>query len=168
MPDVDTALAANREATRELIAAAEQCGAAWTTPRAPGKWSPSQIVEHVAIVLEDSANIVLEIPSKFPKLPAVVRPLLRHFFFNRVLKKGTFPNTRTIKALDPLSGPSTPAAGRVRLETAVVKFEEACRVRAALRQPINTTSFGAVSVADFARFQELHTRHHLKQMPSAR
>jgi hypothetical protein len=27
--------------------------------------------------------------------------------------------------------------------------------------------FGRVSMADFARFQELHVRHHILQMPGA-
>ena len=48
MAEIDTALAASRDAVDQLIRAGEQSGAAWTAPRAPGKWSPSQIVEHVA------------------------------------------------------------------------------------------------------------------------
>ena len=48
MADINTALAANRDAVDEMIRAGEQSGAAWIAPRAPGKWSPSQIVEHVA------------------------------------------------------------------------------------------------------------------------
>ncbi len=45
MADVNDALAANRAAVLELVAAAERSAAIWTTPRAPGKWSPSQVVE---------------------------------------------------------------------------------------------------------------------------
>jgi hypothetical protein len=45
MKEIDTALAANRDAVEQLIRAGEQSGAAWNTPCAPGKWSPSQIVE---------------------------------------------------------------------------------------------------------------------------
>jgi len=44
MVDINPALAANREAIAELIAAAGGFGAAWTTPRAHGKWSPSGAV----------------------------------------------------------------------------------------------------------------------------
>ena len=57
MADVNDALAANRAAVIDLVAAAERSAATWTTPRAPGKWSPSQVVEHVARGLDEAANI---------------------------------------------------------------------------------------------------------------
>src|ERR1051326_441870 len=63
MAEIDTALAANRDAVEQMIRAGEQSGTAWITPRAPGKWSPSQIVEHVARGLEEGANIVAGRPS---------------------------------------------------------------------------------------------------------
>ena len=88
MAEIDTALAANRDAVEQLIRAGEQSGAAWIAPRAPGKWSPSQIVEHVARGLEEGANIVAGRPS-LPMPPAVVRPIAR-FIFKRVLRKATF------------------------------------------------------------------------------
>lgn len=166
MPDVHTALAANRDAVNELLAAAEASTAAWTTPRAPGKWSPCQIVEHVARTLEESAHVVAGSPSKFPTLPAFIRPLVR-LIFNRVLKKGAFPKARASKAFNPIDGPATPAAGRVRLEAALAEFEKASRARAAAGLKVSHPGFGPVSVEDYARFQELHTRHHCKQMPSA-
>ena len=40
MADVNDVLAANRAAVLDLVAAAERSAATWTTPRAPGKWSP--------------------------------------------------------------------------------------------------------------------------------
>ena len=42
MTDVNAALDASKDAIEQLIVAGEHTGAAWTTPRAPGKWSPSQ------------------------------------------------------------------------------------------------------------------------------
>lgn len=165
MADLDVVLAANRDAVNDLLAAADRSGGAWTTPRAPGKWSPSQVVEHVARALEESANVVSGAPSKFPTLPTFLRPLVRGLFFNRVLKKNAFPKAKTNKALDPASGPATPAAARARLQEAAGRFDQSCRARAASGQHVASTIFGAVSVEDYARFQELHTRHHRKQMP---
>ena len=167
MAYIDAALAANRDAVNELIAAAERTGKTWTEPRAPGKWSPSQVVEHVARALEESANVVSGAPSKFPKLPTFVRPVVRGIFFNRVLKKSTFPKAKTSKAFDPAGGPATPAAGRVRLEQALASFDEASRARAVSGTKVESTIFGVVSVEDYARFQELHTRHHCKQISAA-
>jgi hypothetical protein len=63
MADVNDALAANRAAVIDLVAAAERSAATWTTPRAPGKWSPSQVVEHVAGGLEEAANALSGAPS---------------------------------------------------------------------------------------------------------
>ena len=90
MADVNGVLADNRAAVIDLVAAAERSAATWATPRAPGKWSPSQVVEHVAGGLDEGANVVSGAPS-IPMPPAFLRPLLRLFFFNRILKKGAFP-----------------------------------------------------------------------------
>ena len=163
MADIDTALAASRDAVDQLIRAGEQSGAAWIAPRAPGKWSPSQIVEHVARGLEESVNMATGRPSKVPMPPAVVR-LIGRFIFKRVLRKATFPKGyKAHKALNPASGPATPAEGRIRLETAHQKFDEACRRIEADGRPI-ASFFGSVPAQDFVRFSELHTRHHSKQI----
>ena len=164
MPDINVAPAASKEAIDQLIVAGERTGPAWTAPRAPGKWSPSQIVEHVARSLEESANMAAGRPSKFPRLPAVIHPVVRGLLFKRVLRKAAFPKAKTNKAMDPASGPATPGEGRVRLETAHQKFAEACRQTASHGERVRTTIFGAVPVEDYVRFMELHTRHHGKQM----
>ena len=57
-----------------------------------------------------------------------------------------------------------PAEGRMRLETAHQKFDEACRQIASHAERMRTTIFGAVSVEEYVRFMELHTRHHGKQI----
>src|ERR1051325_4519586 len=109
MADMDRALAANREAVDELIAVSERTGHAWPVASAPGKWSPSQIVEHVARSLDESANLLSGAPTKLPSLPFFMRPIARGLLFNRVLRKRAFPKARTNKAMDPASGPGTPA-----------------------------------------------------------
>jgi hypothetical protein len=166
MADVNDALAANRAAVTDLVSAAERSAATWTTPRAPGKWSPSQVVEHVARGLEEGANIVSGAPT-IPMPPAFLRPLAR-LFFNRILKKDAFAKGfKAHKALDPSSGPATPAEARVRLEGAFARFDQECRRRAASGQHVVSTGFGTVSLEDLVRFNAIHTRHHCKQMPGA-
>ena len=167
MANVNDALAANRAAVLDLVAAAERSAATWTTPRAPGKWSPSQVVEHVVRGLEEAANVVSGAPS-IPMPPAFLRPLLRLLFFNRILKKGVFPKGfRAHKTMNPASGPATPAEARVRLEGLLARFDQECHRRVASGQHVVSTGFGTVSVEDFVRFNALHTRHHCKQMPGA-
>ena len=164
MADIDTALAASKDAIEQLIMAGEGSVPAWTAARAPGKWSPSQIVEHVARSLEESANMAAGRPSKFPRLPAVIHPVVRGLLFKRVLRKGGFPKAKTSRAMDPVSGPPTPAEGRTRLEAAHHQFDRACRQIASDGERMRTTIFGAVPVEDYVRFMEIHTRHHSKQM----
>jgi hypothetical protein len=165
MLDPNTSLAGTRAAVADLLAAADGAAASWTTPRAPGKWSPSQVVEHVARLMDESTKVVTGAPSGFPKIPIFVRPILRLFFFRRTLRKNVFPTMKAIPAFDPASGSATPSEARVRLEGALRRFDQACRARADSGQDVKSTIFGRVSVADFAKFQELHVRHHRLQMP---
>jgi hypothetical protein len=140
MTDINTALAASKDAVDQLIVLGQKTGPAWTAPRAPGKWSPSQIVEHVARALEESANVASGRPSKFPKLPAILHPVVRGLLFRRVLKKAAFPKAKTNKAMDPASGPPTPEKGRARLESAHRTFDEACRQLASRGERMRTTT----------------------------
>jgi Protein of unknown function (DUF1569) len=167
MPDLDQALAGVRAAETAFLAAINGAEKTWTIPRASGKWSPAQVVEHVALILEESANVASGAPSKFPTIPVFLRPIVRALMFNRILKKNAFSNMKAIQAFLPASGPATPAEGRRRLEGALARYEQACRGRASGGQAVISPLFGVVSVADFARFQELHIRHHLLQMPGA-
>lgn len=165
MADFNDELAANRAAVIDLIAAAERSAATWTTPRAPGKWSPSQVVEHVARGLDEGANIASGAPS-IPMPPVVLR-LVGRLFFYWILKREAFPTGfKAHKAMNPASGPATPAEARVRLEAAFARFDQQCRRRAASGQHV-VSYLGTVSVEDFVRFNAIHTRHHCKQMPGA-
>jgi DinB family protein len=160
---IDAVLAASRTATEQFLAHAEAMSAEWATPRARGKWSPSQIVEHVARSYDGAVHMATGAPSAFPRLPGLIHPFVR-IVFRRLLRKGSFPNSRTTRAMNPVAGPSTPAEGRARLAAAHDRFEAACRDLAARGAPMRTTMFGAVAVEDFVRFLELHTRHHDRQI----
>src|SRR5262249_11778620 len=153
---VNDVLAANRAAVLDLVAAAERSAATWTTPRAPGKWSPSQEVEHVARGLDEGANVVAGAPS-FPMPPAFLR-LAGKLFFHRILKRAAFrKGFKAHRAVTPAGGPATPAEARVRLEAALARFEQECRRRAASGQHVVGTFFGTVSVEDYVRFNAIHT-----------
>ena len=166
MGDIESALAASRTAADQLIASAISSGRAWDAPCAPGKWSPSQIVEHVARSIDESANMMAGAPTKFVTLPFFLRPVARTLLFRRVLRIGGFPKAKTNKAMDPQSGPATPADARARLESALTKFDREVRARAQASETVTSGAFGIVPVVDYARFIEIHTRHHCKQMPA--
>jgi len=161
--DIEAVLTASKNAVDQLLANAASRDGAWDRPCAPGKWSPSQIVEHVARSYDASVNVAVDQPSAFPSIPRLLHPLLR-VVFRRILKRGAFPKGRTTKAMNPSKGAATPVDGRTRLMTAHERFEAACRTAAARGTPIKTPMFGAVAVEDFVRFMELHTRHHNRQI----
>ena len=165
MSELEAVLDANRAAVEDLVRAAQRCGDAWTTPRAPGKWSPAQVVEHVAISLEEGADVVAGRPSKLPTVPALLRPAAK-LFFKRVLKKRSLPRSKTSPGMDPPSGPATPDASRPRLDAALAEFLRECRARAAAGGRVKSPAFGEVPVEEYARFVEVHTRHHTRQLPA--
>jgi hypothetical protein len=167
MPDLDSSLADARSAVATFLGTADRAGSVWTVPRAPGKWSPSQVVEHVARIMEESANVVAGAPSKFPNLPGILRPVIRIIFFNRALRQAAFPKAKASGEFVPETGATTPAAGRARVEGALARFEQACRERAASGQPVESSIFGRVPLQDYVRFQELHVRHHNLQLRGA-
>lgn len=165
MSDLREVLRQNHEAVDELLTAAQRVSPVWTTPRAPGKWSPAQVVEHVACALEQSANVVAGRPSTFPSIPRLVRPLLRGMFFRRILRNERFPGgLRTNRPLDPASGPASPAAAKERLAAALAQLEQAARAQGHGEQQLDSGVFGRVTLGDYLRFQAIHTRHHGRQL----
>ena len=170
MSNLESQLADNRAAVRDLEALADRSATAWNAPRAPGKWTPAEVVEHVARAMEEGANVIAGRPSKLPTLPSFLRPVVRGLVFNRVVKTGRFLKARTNRALTPATTPAappTPAEGKARLESALAAFEKECRARVSTGKPVESPVFGVVSVEDYARFNEMHTRHHTMQIPSA-
>jgi len=166
MSDLNASLEGLQSAVGSFLAAADGAAGVWTTPRAPGKWSPSQVVEHVARIMEESANVAAGAPSKFPTVPVFLRPFTRLLVFKRILRRKSFLKMKTGEGFDPPAGAATTADGRVRVETALKTFDRACRARADSGQKVASTLFGPVEASDFVRFQELHVRHHREQLPA--
>ncbi len=167
MMTVAEALQQNRAAVEEFLATAGNSAGHWATPRAPKKWSPSQVTEHVARALEQSGYAVAGKPTVFPVFPRFLRPIMRGVFFNRMVRTGHFPGgAKTNKAMDPESGPPAVNDARTRLLGALAVLEAAVLARGPNEQLIDTTTFGKVSLADYLLFQAHHTRHHRPQLQS--
>jgi len=169
MLTLDAALLENMQAYERFVAAVKRVpGGAWATPVAPGKWTPAQIAEHIAISF-DIATGALKGESGIPGMPRLVRPLIRALFFRRILKTKTFPrNAKSPKVFHPseTSAPLTQtldrlARGSAGLDAAV----------AALRQSGETTIehpvFGTIPVEEYLELNAIHTRHHMGQLPAS-
>ena len=163
LSDTSTALAATRANVDDMLKTVHQSDAFWNVPRAPGKWSPSQVVEHVALAMEETVNDLLGRPSKFPKMPTLLRPLVRTVLFNRVVRNGKFPKAKTNAAMTPAKGPESPAAASTRMATALATLEAGVAEARARGKDCTSQTFGAVSVADYVIFQAVHVKHHHEQ-----
>jgi len=169
MATVAEALEQNATAVEEFLATAAGSAAHWTAPRAPKKWSPSQVTEHVARALEQSGYAIAGKPTVFPVFPRFLRPIMRGVFFNRMVRTGHFPGgAKTNKPMDPESGPPTVAEARARIRGALAVLEAASLARGPDDQVVDTTTFGRVSLADYLVFQAHHTRHHRPQLAAGR
>lgn len=81
-----------------------------------------------------------------------------------MLTSGRFPKAKTNRAMNPESGPPTAEAGRKRLDEVLKAFEPALDRTGDVA---TSNVFGTVHVNDYVRFQALHTRHHIGQLPKA-
>ena len=171
MTEIETQIADNRAAIEDFIATARAMDAStWTTPRAPGAWSPAQIAEHLAIIYEYNRTVATgDAPSPIPR---IVRPLVqrvaRGVIVDSTLKAGRFTRKGRAPGLfRPSSAP--PPAGDVlaRLDAAVRGFEAALRSRhPEARQTIAHPFFGTLPTANWIRLQAIHARHHRAQLPA--
>ena len=165
MPDLKTTIHDHHEAIDAFVASARAVPATeWSEPRAPGKWSPGQVVEHVARAYELNLDVLHGVPPGM-SLPSILRPLLRKFGFNAILRRGRFHSgSRAPRILRPSGSPAAAALLTQRLLSAANGFE---RDAAAGAQTVDHPFFGELPVVDLVRFQEIHTRHHLGQLPVA-
>jgi hypothetical protein len=165
MAELRSALAAQRRAVEEFLADARAVPAArWTQPRLPGKWSPGQVTEHLALAYEANRGVLHgRAPMTAPRL---LRPLIRWFGLAPVLRRGRFiPGSKSPKALRPGDSPAPQAELLRRLQAATQAFESDA---AAARSPtLDHPFFGRLPLTDFVRLQEIHTNHHRGQLAPA-
>jgi DinB family protein len=166
MATVKSTIADNRDAVDAFIATARAVPpSVWTTPPAPGKWSPGQVTEHVAIAYERSREIL---NGKFAgrSMPRPLRPLIRIFAFQPIVRTGRF--RKGVKAPAPFQPTASPASITdlaARLRAAAAAFEADVETAAQQgRTTVDHPFFGRVAIVDYARLQAIHTRHHSQQL----
>jgi DinB family protein len=166
MADLQSTFDDNRQAVDAFIATAREVPAAmWTQPRGPKKWSPGQVTEHVAIVYE-GARAVVNGTFKGPSIPRFVRPLIRRFAVDPILRTGRFRQGLKAPAIfQPTVSNANVDDLSTRLRTASGAFEAA--IRSAAREGrtfVDHPLFGRVGLAEYTRLQAIHTRHHAQQL----
>ncbi len=160
--DLTSALTENRQRVAEFVAAARAAGASWTTPVRPGKWSPAEVAEHIALTYRESAAVFATGKDMFPAVPFFIRPLARRVAYDPVLRTGKFKPVKTFKSLIPLDGAKTPDEAAQRIEAALATFEQAARAHGG--GPLKHLTFGTIDTGDYVRMQGYHSRHHQAQL----
>ena len=166
MSDIQAIIRHNQVAVAEFLEALDAVPAAdWDRPSAPGKWSPAQVADHVAIVYEVGRKL-MEGTARDPSAPRWLRPLFRLMVRATILRTGRFPRSRTANAFEPASRPPSRDVLSDRIEAASRAFEE----RAAQQAQggggtFDHPAFGRFGVSDYVRFQAHHTKHHQAQLP---
>ena len=166
MSDVSAALERHHQAATDFLAAARAIPLArWSQPRAPGKWSPGQVVEHVTLAYEVSREI-LQGHVRGVVILRLLRPLVRRLVFQPVLRRGAFfPRSSSPPAFRPSVSPAEPGPAIDRLAATLAAFEADAASLASSQ--LDHPAFGRIAVADFVRLQEIHARHHRGQLTPA-
>jgi hypothetical protein len=156
-------LESHHQAVEAFLAGARAVPASrWGQPRAPGKWSPGQVVEHLALAYEVNRG-VLHGQAPSVAAPRWLRPLIRRFALGPVLRRGRFiPGSKSPRAFRPGPVPAAPEVLLHRLAAATAAFE--MDAEALGSTTIDHPFFGRLPLTDFVRLQEIHTRHHGKQL----
>lgn len=162
--DRDTALAENRTRLEQFLAAAEGTAAAWTAPVRPGKWSPAEVTRHIEQGFQETGGFIRNGANPgFPKIPRLLRPLVRRLGLDPVVRTGRFPRPiKTFKSLIPTGTAATPADAAAALRATWAEFETI--VRAFPSETLDHPSFGRIPLTDYLMFLAYHTTHHQAQL----
>jgi hypothetical protein len=167
MTDLQTAASDSRRAVGAFVAAARAVPAsAWTRPAAPGKWSPGQVTEHVALAYELSLAVLRKTYTGF-SLPRLMRPFARKVFLARVLRRGAFgTGNQAPEPLRPSPSPAGPEMLTARLQSSSAALEADLAVATRAGQTaVDHPFFGRLPLTDLLRLQVIHTQHHRRQLP---
>ena len=109
MTDLQTVLQAHHQAIEDFLTAARAVPPTqWSQPRAPGKWSPGQVAEHLALAYQVNRG-VLHGGASPVTAPRWLRPIIRKFLLGNVLRRNRFiPGIESPKAFRPSSAPAAP------------------------------------------------------------
>jgi hypothetical protein len=167
MAEIEDVIAENRKATEQFLTTARNVPTGkWEQPVAPGKWSPAQIVDHIAVTTEVALKAINGDPSmgSFPKF---LRFIPRKLGFDPTIKKGRFPEKQRGPAVfAPSTGQPSYEASVEKLHRAIAALETNVQGRMAKGEyAFEHSFFGRVSIPDYIRFGTLHTQHHERQLP---
>jgi len=132
----------------------------------PGKWTPAQIVHHLAISVEGSSRVFQERRAKPPmrRRPRPLRQRAWHFLYIDV---GWIPSGRRApEVTEPAEHPDARAVER-QLRDGVTRFLALARELLPARRAdlfVRHPVFGDLTLPEWLRFHVRHCAHHAKQI----
>jgi hypothetical protein len=144
----------------------------WGRPRAPGKWSPAQEVEHIALAYEIFAADLRGERTMRVIVPPGRRLLLRALVLPYILRRGRFPVAARAPREARPSPSETAVGGKAelleRLDAAVRSLEAALgpAERADASRRVTHAYFGSLDLPKALRLSAVHTHHHARRLPA--
>ena len=148
-------------------------GEAWRRPRGEGKWSPAQLVEHVALAYEQAAAELRGDAAGRTTTSPLRRRLLRWLLLPTILGTGRLPAGAPAPRVLRPRGEPVPDAPAPDQEALVARFHAAAArladavadaERASARRLVAHPYFGALSARTTWRLLTIHTRHHARHL----
>lgn len=167
MPPWDQACAEHREAVAVFLFRARKVSEeTWKMPRAPGKWSPAEIAEHLSLTYQHLLRELRGGPPARVKGSRLFRFVARYRFLPKLLRDGTIPpGVRAPREVRPQMPAEERTEALERFQALSVEFEEEITSRrgsggGTLTHPY----FGTLDADRGIRFVEVHIRHHTRQL----
>jgi DinB family protein len=167
MADRQAVITSSREAVCAFVGAARAVPSGkWTTPRAPGKWSPAQVAEHVTFSYEQSLRMLRGTYVGPAAVPRLSQLLARWLFLPWLFRRERFG--KGLQAPDfirPSDSPPPSGTLLTRLETAAQDLETDLAAASRNRGPtVAHPVFGHIPLAHLLHFLAIHTNHHRPQL----
>lgn len=168
MPPWDQACAAHRDAVAVFLSRAREVSVeSWKSARAPGKWSPAEIAEHLSLTYRHLLGELRGGPPARVKGSRLFRFVARYRFLPKLLRDGTIPpGVRAPREVRPQMPTEERTEALERFQALAGEFEEEItRRRASGGGALTHPYFGALDLDRGIRFVEMHLRHHTRQLP---
>jgi hypothetical protein len=149
----------------ETIAAVEP--EAWRLERAPGKWSPAQTAEHLALVYEQLSRDLTGAGTMKVRVPPWQQRLLRWFLLPHILFHQNVPlRVRSPREVRPSDEGLAQAEAARRLPELAERFEADLEAALDPAHAITHPYFGPIPALKALRFCAVHLEHHRRQLLS--
>jgi DinB family protein len=166
----EEAAADHREAIETVVRAVRSVDTqVWEVACAPGKWSPAEIAEHLALAygpplaeLEGGAGYALRVKGWKQRL-------VRWRYLPVILERGAFPpGVKAPREARPSGHAGSPEAAIARLTESASRFERRL-AEAQANGPVRLTHayFGKLTAPQILKLLAVHARHHRAQLPDA-